>query len=205
MKKCFWNISFLFRLFAALAFALVSLSSIAQPVVPIRVCNATDFWADCALKVKKAIKSTNDPAVALEAAAEWAERYTELYAANSRDTWTPTDQEMLEEAMKKLWDEAVGKYLDPAGLALSLGLLKYFPKLAATLELAGSAPVAFFVTLLAPSPIANDFTAALADNKEINELLMQKLPALTSLTIKDRYPELFRQGFQKAKGQAVLP
>jgi hypothetical protein len=169
------------------------------------VCNQNDTWVMCAFKVKKAIKATNDPNAALSAASEWAERYSKLYESNARKGWTPTDQQMLEKAMGKLWHESIGQYLDPAGLALSLGLIRYFPKLAATLEFAGGPYVTIFIGILAPTPIANDFTSASFDNKQINEILAQKLPVMSIITIRERYPELFRQGFEIVKGQKTLP
>jgi len=178
----------------------------AQSLPPAKVCKPNDTWFNCAEKVKKAIKATTDPKVALAAGAEWAERYDGLYKANARDTWTITDQQMLEEAMSKLWDEAVGQYLDAPTLAFGLALAKYFPKLAAALEMAGGPYVTFFIALLAPSPIANDFTAAGGDNAEINKLVMSKLPPLGAMTIQQRYPELFRQAYDKVKGsKPTLP
>lgn len=190
----------------AAVMAGVTLPVVAQPLAPVKVCQPNDAWFKCADKVKKAIKSTNDPKVALSAGTEWAARYDQLYKANARDTWTITDQQMLEQAMSKMWDEAVGKYLDAPTLAFGLALAKYFPKLAATLEMAGGPYVTFFITLLAPSPIANDFTAAGADNAEINKLVMSKLPPLGAMTIQQRYPELFRQAYEEVKGKKpVLP
>ena len=178
----------------------------AQPLAPVKVCHPNDAWFKCADKVKKAIKSTDDPKVALSAGTEWAARYDQLYKANARDTWTITAQQMLEQAMSKVWDDTVGKYLDAPTLAFGLALARYFPKLAATLEMAGGPYVTFFITLLAPSPLANDSTAASADNAEINKLVMSKLPPLGAMTIQQRYPELFREAYEKVKGKkAVLP
>lgn len=198
--------SSLLSLSVAVVMAGATLSVSAQPLAPVKVCQPNDAWFRCADKVKKAIKGTNDPKVALFAGTEWAERYDQLYKASARDTWTITDQEMLEQAMSKMWDETVGKYLDAPTLAFGLALARYFPKLAATLEMAGGAYVTFFITLLAPSPIANDFTAAGTDNAEINKLVMSKLPPLGAMTIQQRYPELFSRAYEKVKGKKpVLP
>lgn len=175
----------------------------AQPLVPSMVCKPNDFWADCASKVKTTIRKTQDPAVALSAGAEWADRYMLLYKANARDTWPFDDQKMLEEAMTKLWDESVGKYLDPATLAFGLALAKYFPRLAAAVELAGGPQVTAFVILLAPSPISNDFTAARSDNMAINKLVMERLPLPGAMTIRQRYPELFERSYTKVKGKKI--
>ncbi len=46
----------------------------AQPLAPVKVCHPNDAWFKCADKVKKAIKSTDDPKVALSAGTEWAAR-----------------------------------------------------------------------------------------------------------------------------------
>jgi hypothetical protein len=173
--------------------------ALAQQVPPGKVCTAPETWFQCADKVKKAIKATNDLRVAFAAGTEWADRYDALYRANERTTWPWSDQEMLGKTMEKLYDEALGKYLDPASLAFGLALAKYLPRLAAVVEFAGGAAVSGFVVLLAPSPIANDFTAAGADNKEINALLMSKMPMTTRMTIRERYPELFNKAFTEVK------
>lgn len=173
----------------------------AQVAPPPQVCAAADPWFACAKKVKIAIKSTNDLKVALAAASEWAVRYDILYKAHARDTWTWDDQVMLQQVAEKLYDEALGKYLDPASLAFGLALAKYLPKLAAALEFAGSAAVTGFIVLLAPSPVANDFTEAGSDNKEINALLMSKMPPSTLLTIQQRYPDLFNKAFTEVQSR----
>lgn len=199
MKGCLG--STILALAASVAMTGATHPVFAQPLAPIKVCQPRDAWFVCADKVKKTIKSTDDPIVALAAGTEWAERYDHLYKANARNSWTITDQQMLEQLMVKMWDEVIGQYLDAPTLAFGLALARYFPKLAATLEMAGGPYVTFFVTLLAPSPIANDFTAAGMDNAEINKLVMSKLPRLSELTIKQRYPELFRQAYEELKGK----
>lgn len=183
---------------------LLSAAGHAQPLAPAKVCAANDKWFECAKKVKAAIDGTNDLKVALAAAAEWADRYEALYKANAQTSWTWSDQDMLRKAMEKLYDEALGKYLDPASLAFDQALRKYLPRLAAAMEFAGSAAVSGFVVLLAPSPIANDFTAAGPENKAINALLAKKLPATTQKTIRDRYPQLFDKAFIEAKASKQL-
>ena len=179
-------------------------SARAQQAPTAKVCALADRWFQCADKVKKAIQATTDVKVALAAAAEWADRYEALYRANAQTSWSWTDQQMLQKAMEKLYDEGLGKYLDPAALAFSLALAKYLPRLAATLEFAGSAVVSGFVVLLAPSPIANDFTAAGPDNKKINELVVSKLPQTTYLTIRHRYPELFNRAYHEVQAAKKL-
>lgn len=182
-------------------------SGLAQQV-PARVCAPSDKWFECSKKVQTAIKATNDLNVALAAASEWAARYDALYRANAQKSWPWSDQEMLQMAIEKLYDEALGKYLDPASIAFGLALAKYLPRLAATLEFAGSASFSGFLMLLAPSPIANEFTEAGPDNKKINALLTSKMPPTTLLTIEQRYPELFRRGYaevQASKKRLIKP
>lgn len=198
------------KIIAPVAMALASVASLscllatdalAQVAPPPKVCAATDKWFECGQKVKTAMKATNDPKVALAAASEWAVRYDALYKANARDKWTWDDQVMLQQLTEKLYDEALGKYLDPASLAFGLALAKYLPKLAAALEFAGGAAVTGFIVLLAPSPVANDFTEANPDNKEINSLVMSKMPPATLLTVKQRYPELFNRAFTEVQAK----
>ena len=198
------------KIIAPVAMVLVTVASLscllatdanAQVATPPKVCAAADKWFECSQKVKTAIKATNDPKVALAAASEWAVRYDALYKANARDKWTWDDQVMLQQLTEKLYDEALGKYLDPASLAFGLALAKYLPKLAAALEFAGSAAVTGFIVLLAPSPVANDFTEAGLDNKEINALAMSKMPPTTLLTVKQRYPELFNKAFTEVQAK----
>lgn len=177
----------------------------AQPLVAAKVCGANDFWAVCATKVKTAISATGDPKVALAAAAEWGDRFGALYRANAQKGWTASDQDRLQQSMDKLWNESIGQYLDPAGLALALALKRYLPSIAAAIELASAPQVVVFFGLLAPSPIANSFTEARPINAEINALLATKLPSTTWLTIKDRYPELFRKGFEQTRASPKMP
>ena len=78
---------------------------------------------------------------------------------------------------------------------------------AAALEFAGGAAVTGFIVLLAPSPVANDFTEAGPDNKAINALVMSKMPPTTLLTVKQRYPELFNRAYTEvqAKKKVIKP
>lgn len=187
--------------FVAMGSFMLTTAAVAQVAPPPQVCAAADPWFACAKKVKTAIKSTNDLKVALAAASEWAVRYDNLYKAHARDTWTWDDQVMLQQVTEKLYDEALGKYLDPASLAFGLALAKYLPKLAAALEFAGSVAVTGFIVLIAPSPVANDFTEAGSDNKEINALIMSKMPPTTLSTIQQRYPDLFNKSFTEVQSR----
>ncbi len=179
----------------ALSCLLVPAIAAAQQAPPAKVCVPTDRWFQCSAKVEQTIQATSDVKVALAAASEWADRYEALYRANAQTSWPWSDQEMLRRVIEKLYDEALGKYLDPASLAFGLALAKYLPRLAAAVEFAGGAAVSGFVVLIAPSPIANDFTQAGPDNTRINDLLKSKLPPTTLLTIQQRYPELFNKAF----------
>jgi hypothetical protein len=120
---------------------------------------------------------------------------------HEQTTWAWSDQEMLNKAMEKLYDEALGKYLDPSSLAFNLALKKYLPRLAATLEFAGSAVVSGFFVLLAPSPIANEFTEARPDNKEISALLMSKMPQTTLVTIQQALSRTIQQSLHGDQSQ----
>jgi hypothetical protein len=174
---------------------LVPAIGAAQQAPPAKVCAPSDRWFQCSEKVKQTIQATSDVEVALAAASEWADRYEALYKANAQSSWPWSDQEMLRKAIEKLYDEALGKYLDPAALAFAMALAKYLPRLAAVVEFAGGAAMSGFVVLIAPSPIANDFTQAGPDNKRINDLLKSKLPPTTVLTIQQKYPELVNKAY----------
>lgn len=186
---------------------LASQSALAQLAPPAKVCAASDKWFQCAEKVRKAIEATKDLKIALAAASEWSDRYDALYKANAQSAWPWSDQEMLRMTIEKLYDEGLGKYFDTASLAFGMALAKYLPRLAATLEFAGGAAVTGFVVLIAPSPIANDFTAAGPDNKRINALLMSKMPPPTLTTIQERYPQLFNKAYTavRASKQVTKP
>ena len=124
------------------AFSLVvPMAAPAQHAAVAKVCTPAHNWFQCAENVKKTIEATNNTNVAFAAAAEWADRYDALYMANAQQTWPSSDQEMFQKTMEKLYDEALGKYVDPAGLAFSLALAKYLPRLAAYVEFAGSTVV----------------------------------------------------------------
>jgi hypothetical protein len=176
----------------------------AQVAPQAKVCAVADKWFECGQKVKTAINGTSDLTVALAAASEWAARYDALYKAHARGTWTWDDQIMLQHLTEKLYDEALGKYLDPASLAAGLALAKYLPKLAAAVEFAGGAAVTTFIVLLAPSPVANDFTEAGPENKKINELVMSKMPKPTLVIVSERYPELFNRAFTEVQARKKI-
>ena len=193
--EAFW-VACLIVLYASLA---------AAQAAAIKVCAPNDFWGACANKVKQAVAATTDPKVALQVGAEWAERYEALYKANAQQTWPPSDADRLVSGMESAWDDSVGKNLDPADIVLDQAMQKYFPRLAAALELASGPQVTFFMNLLAPSPIANDFTAAKQVNAEINWLVMSKLPSTAGFTIRQNYPELFQKGFGAVRDPNTLP
>ena len=168
-------------------------------------CKPTDHWSACLKRVKDAIRDTTDPAVALAAAFEWAERYRQLYEAQPQATWTATDQQRLEDVLQKLWDESVGQYLDPAALAWAMALAKYAKSLSAMLEWMSAPGAVFFYALLAPSPTASEFTAARPENKEINDLLFSKFSPPVQGTIELRYPPLVNRAYEEFTGGDTLP
>lgn len=168
-------------------------------------CQPTDHWSACSKRVKDAIRNTSDPAIALSAASEWAERYRRLYEANPQPTWPATDQQRLEAVLEKLWDESLGQYLDPITLAWDMALARYAMTLSAALEWMGGPAALFFYALLAPSPVANDFTAAKPDNEEINRLLFSKFPPPVQGTIQLRYPPYVNRAYQECTGGGGLP
>ncbi|WP_298623228.1 hypothetical protein [uncultured Zoogloea sp.] len=147
---------------------------------------------------------TNDPAVAIAAASEWANLYRALYLANAQATWTASDQDRMEDALEKLWDESVGKYLDPADIALDAALERFAPTLAAMVGWLSAPATVFFYALLAPSPVANDFTEAKLANNEISELVLSKLPVPTQGVIQLRFTPYVNGAFQECKG-GTLP
>lgn len=168
-------------------------------------CQPSHPWYECAKRVKDAINNTNDPVVALAAAAEWNEKYRQLYVANAQASWTPTDQDNLDKALDTLWDESIGKYLDPANVALDMALERFAPGLAAVVGWLSAPAVVFFYALLAPSPVANDFTAAKPDNDEITRLVLAKLPVPTQSTIALRYTPYVNEAYKQCKPGGGLP
>jgi hypothetical protein len=169
------------------------------------ICDTAEGWSSCSEKIKKAIQAAATPQEAFAAAQEWADRYEKLYATHPGAGWTASDQQRLEAAGERLFDEAIGKYLDPAGIALDMALERYLPRLAALIGILNSGWVLGFYMLLAPSPIANDFTAAKPVNDEINKLLFDKLDAFMPLNWRDNYSSMMERAFQETKGDLVKP
>jgi hypothetical protein len=167
------------------------------------ICSPSDFWANCAQKTKAAIQAATTPQQAFDAAADWQIRYRKLYDASPSGDWTPSDQARIEQFMEDLFDENLGVYLDPAALALVLALKRYAPTLAAILDLGSTAAGAALYILLAPSPIANDFTQAKPINEEINQLLSAKLDELFPYNWRSSYDVQIRNAFQKARGTPI--
>jgi hypothetical protein len=169
------------------------------------ICSESEHWSSCAQKVKQAIANAGSAEDALAAGNEWARQYRRLYDQSARTEWTASDQQRLEDGMSRLFDETVGEYLDPAALALSLALSRYFPTLAAVIGLASKPVVQAFYVLLAPSPIANDFTEATPANEEINLLIGKRLDLLLGPGWRGGYTRMFQQSYQDVKGRPINP
>jgi len=94
-------------------------------------------------------------------------------------------QDLLQDGLEAAYEQTIGQYTDPANIALTLALKKYLPRMAAMLGLLES--INFWWLLLAPSPIANDFTQARPENDEIQRRLQLKLMAHMSINWKTQY------------------
>ena len=169
------------------------------------ICAEADHWTACSEKVKKAIASAATPKEALAAAQVWADRYGRLYASNASGQWRPSDQDRMQKICEKLFDEAIGQYLQPDALLFTLALARYFPTLSATLGYASNIWLTGFYVLLAPSPIANDFTAAKPLNDEITALMRAKLDTFMPPDWRFRYASMVERAFNEAKDGTGKP
>ncbi|QBE65777.1 hypothetical protein [Pseudoduganella lutea] len=163
------------------------------------ICTATDGWSACSVKVKQAIAAATTPQQAFGAAQEWGERYDKLYAANSQAGWTASDQERMRDLGESMFDETIGKYLDPATLAFALAMKKFFPTLSSLFGILSNPWVVGFYMVLAPSPIANDFTAAKPVNDDINKLLLEKFNSFMPLNWRDDYSDMMQRAYLQIK------
>lgn len=163
------------------------------------ICSSMEHWSVCSQKVKNSIIAASTPEQAFAIADEWAIRYRRLYDANTAKSWSKTDQDRMEDAMSLLFDESIGKYLDPSQIAIEAALTKYFPRLSAMLGLFSSPIVVAFYGLLAPSPTSNEFTAATPINQEINEILSKKLDTFLPADWRSSYSSMIDSSYQKVK------
>jgi hypothetical protein len=166
-------------------------------------CSPTESWTVCALKTKKAVMAAATPQMAFEAAADWTVRYRNLYNANVNPQWPASDQDMMEVLMESFFDDTVGKWLDPAAIAFSMALKKYLPRLAAAVGMLTSPIAIGFYVVLAPSPIANEFTEARLANEEIHRILRTKLDAALPAPWQTGYDEMMSRAYQKIKGNPL--
>lgn len=169
------------------------------------ICDPTEHWSSCSLKVKKAISEATTITAAFEATQVWAERYDALYKNNPSDQWMPDDQDRMRQIGETLFDEAIGKYLDPAALAFSLALARYLPTLSGIFGFLTSPWANAFYILLVPSPIANEFQEAKPINDDIAQLLRAKFEQLMPFNWRDNYSTLMMEpAFNQVKG-GVIP
>lgn len=165
------------------------------------ICKDIDTWFTCGEKIRTSIKNSYDWSEAIVIAKEWDSIYGKLYEQNQQTGWSISDEQRIEDVMSTYWDEYVGKYLKPDQIALSLALAAHFPKLAKIVFwLSPSQEFVLFYNLIAPSPIANDFTDASILNKGIQEELRKKLPPIPVQTIQERFQELFKKSYEITKG-----
>lgn len=169
------------------------------------LCSESEGWASCSVKVKQAIEAASTPQEAFAAAEQWAIRYDRLYLQHASAGWTATDQSRMQQVNSTLFDETIGKYVDPAAVGLGRAMEKYFPRLAAILGLASSPVVIAFFIILAPSPTANDFTAARPINDDINALLIKRLDTFLPLNWRDNYSRMVQQAYLEVKGKPIMP
>ena len=94
-------------------------------------------------------------------------------------------------------------YTNPTNIALDIALKKYLPSLAAFLGLLSSGYAQAFFILLAPSPIANDFTQARLENEEINKLLRSKLDNFLLPNWPQKYDKVFYDSYLRIKGSPL--
>lgn len=87
-------------------------------------------WQDCALATKQAIDASATPTDAMQAYGDWTAAYRRVYDANEGVQQSPSDTDRLEDFVR----DKLGKYTDPADLALDLALARYLPTLAAILS-----------------------------------------------------------------------
>lgn len=105
--------------------------------------------------------------------------------------------------MESIFDDNVGKWLDPAAIALGIALKKYLPRLAAAVGMLASSIAIDFYVVLAPSPIANEFTEARLANEEIHKILHTKLDAVLLAPWQTGYDEMISRTYQQIKGNPL--
>ena len=161
------------------------------------ICSVDMHWSNCAQLVKDEIQKANTPQAAILAANQWAERYRRIYDANQTATWPSSDMDLIENFFENAYDDTVGKYVNPVDVAIEIALKKFLPTMAAMLEYAGN--INFWWSLLAPSPLANDFTQAKFVNEEIQKILKNKLNPYLSPGWDDEYRRAWESAFGKVR------
>jgi hypothetical protein len=167
------------------------------------ICTVDMHWSNCAQLVKNEIQKAKTPQAAMLAANEWAERYRRIYDANQASTWPSSDMDLIERFFKLLYDDTVGEYVKPVDVAVAIALKRLLPQMAIMLEFAGK--ITFWWTLLAPSPIANDFTEAKFVNEEIQNILRNKLNPYLNPGWEEEYKRTWIKAFEQARPGVVIP
>lgn len=169
------------------------------------ICSDDMHFSVCGPKILTAINAASTPQAALAVADEWATRYKQLYAANATTGWPLSDQDYLEQLLEQLFNSTIGEYVAVEDLMFSMALAKYLPRLAALFGFMQGAPALLFYTIVAPSPISNDFVIAKDLNDQIHQSLILKLNGLLNIGWRDKYSISVQQVRDGMDGSGPLP
>lgn len=169
------------------------------------ICSNDMHFSVCGPKVLAAINAAATPQAALTVADEWAARYKQLYAANATTGWTLSDQDYLEQLLDQLFGSTIGEYVAVENLMFSMALAKYLPRLSALIGFMQGPPALLFYTLVAPSPISNDFVIAKDLNDQIHQALISKIDGLMNIGWRDKYSVSVQQVRGGMDGSGPMP
>lgn len=169
------------------------------------ICSNDMHFSVCGPKIVAAINAAATPQAALVVADEWAARYKQLYAANVTTEWPLSDQDYLERLLDQLFGSTIGEYVAVEGLMFSMALAKYLPRLAALVGFMQGAQALFFYTLVAPTPISNDFVIAKDLNDQIHQALMSKINGLMNIDWRDKYSVRVQQVIDGMREPGPIP
>jgi len=168
------------------------------------VCPDNVHWSECVQQVIAAINAAETPQEAFAAAEIWATRYQRLYEANAQNHWTVAESQQFEEAVREEIGGQIDEWADPANIAFSQALARYFPKLAALFGYLDHPVTRALSLIISPAPLANDFVAATPFDKDVNDALRRKISPHMRPTWEASYVESIQQGYLRVKGTPIL-
>lgn len=155
---------------------------------------------NCALTVKKAILQAQTPEAAVEAWGAWVEALETAYRQFENAPVPPTELDRIEDAIQDKIEDKIESVTNPPQVAFDLAFKKYLPRVASFVEFVEDADGAGeIIEALSPSPLITPVQELSETNKELSDLMMNKVFPIMSPVWKAEYSKIVGDSFREAQ------